>query len=93
MSDTYIIRRRITFYGWVQGVGFRWRARSAADRYGCTGWVHNDYDGSVTMEIQGPEEAIDSVILAIEKGRYIRIVNMDSRRLDPVEDEYGFRVR
>lgn len=63
MSDTYIIRRRITFYGWVQGVGFRWRARSAADRYGCTGWVHNDYDGSVTMEIQGPEEAIDSVIL------------------------------
>ena len=93
MSDTYIIRRRITFYGWVQGVGFRWRARSAADRYGCTSWVHNDYDGSVTMEIQGPEEAIDSVILAIEKGRYIRIVNMDSRRLDPVEDEYGFRVR
>ena len=45
------------------------------------------------MEIQGPEEAIDSVILAIEKGRYIRIENMDSRRLDPVEDEYGFRVR
>ena len=93
MSDTGIIRRRITFYGWVQGVGFRWRARSAADLYGCTGWVHNDFDGSVTMEIQGTEEAIDSVILAIEKGRYVRIENMDSHRLAIVKDESGFRVR
>jgi acylphosphatase len=45
------------------------------------------------MEIQGTEEAIDSVILAIEKGRYVRIENMDSRRLAIVKDESGFRVR
>ena len=30
----------------------------------CTRWVRNEWDGSVTMEIQGTEEAIDKVILA-----------------------------
>ncbi|MBR6351839.1 MAG: acylphosphatase, partial [Firmicutes bacterium] len=42
-----IIRRHIVFYGWVQGVGFRWRARNAAQAVGVTGWVRNEYDGSV----------------------------------------------
>ena len=46
------------FYGQVQGVGFRYRARHAADVHGCTGWVKNKSDGSVTMEIQDAEEQI-----------------------------------
>ena len=86
-------RKHITFYGWVQGVGFRYRARHAADLYGCTGWVRNEYDGSVTMEIQGEEENIDKVILAIEAGRYVRIENIDSRTIPVEEHEYGFRTR
>ena len=87
-----MIRRHITFYGSVQGVGFRWRARHAAEMYGCTGWVRNEWDGSVTMEIQGKEEEIDQVILAIEHGIYIRIENMESRTIPLVEDEQGFRT-
>ena len=39
--------------------------------------IQNEYDGSVTMEIQGTEEQIDQVILSIEKGTYVRIENMD----------------
>ena len=58
-------RKHIVFYGWVQGVGFRYRARLAADLYGCTGWVRNEYDGSVSMEIQGEEENIDNWILRL----------------------------
>ena len=87
-----MIRKQIIFYGWVQGVGFRYRARNAAERYGCTGWIHNEYDGSVCMEIQGTEEAIDQVILAIEAGRYVKIENMDSRTIPLVADEYGFQT-
>ena len=71
-----MIRKSITFYGWVQGVGFRWRAYHAADAFGATGWVKNNYDGSVSMEIQGNEEQIDQVIQALEKGRFIHIENM-----------------
>ncbi|MCR4875761.1 MAG: acylphosphatase [Clostridiales bacterium] len=87
-----MIRRRIVFSGYVQGVGFRWRACKAAELYGCTGWVRNDWDGTVTMEIQGTEEQIDAVILAIERGRYVRIENMDSRTLPVDRNESGFRT-
>ena len=46
-----MIRSHIVFQGWVQGIGFRYRARHAADLYSCTGWCRNEWDGSVTMEI------------------------------------------
>ncbi|MBR3241875.1 MAG: acylphosphatase [Parasporobacterium sp.] len=87
-----MIRRHIIFYGWVQGVGFRYRARNAANLYGCTGWCRNEWDGSVTMEIQGTEAQIDSVILAIEAGRIVRIENMRSEQIPLLEDEKGFRT-
>ena len=87
------VRKHITFYGWVQGVGFRYRARHAAELYGCTGWVRNEWDGNVTMEIQGEEENIDRIILAIERRTYVRIENMDSQTIAPVENERGFITR
>ncbi|MBR6351149.1 MAG: acylphosphatase [Firmicutes bacterium] len=87
-----IIRRHIVFYGWVQGVGFRWRARNAAQAVGATGWVRNEYDGSVTMEIQGTEEQIDRVILAIEEGRWVRIENMESRQIPVDPEERSFHT-
>ena len=85
-----VIRRRIVFTGAVQGVGFRYRARHAAELYGCTGWVRNEYDGSVVMEIQGEEEQIDRVILAVERGAFVRIENMEAKTLPVAEDERGF---
>ncbi len=85
-----LIRKHIIFTGSVQGVGFRYRARHAAELYGCTGWVRNEYDGSVVMEIQGTEEQIDRVILAVERGTFVRIENMDAKRIPVVEDERGF---
>ena len=72
-----MVRKRIRFYGEVQGVGFRYTARHAADYYGCTGWVSNMWDGSVAMEIQGEEEQIYRVIRSLTQGRWIRIEKMD----------------
>ena len=86
-----MIRKHIIFYGYVQGVGFRWRARQAAHLFGCTGWCRNEWDGSVVMEIQGEAAAIDQVILAIERGRYVEIRQMDVKTL-PVIEERGFRT-
>ena len=86
-----MVRKHIIFYGSVQGVGFRWRARNAAEHFSCTGWVKNEWDGSVSMEIQGEESAIDRVILEIENGRYVWIENMDVKTV-PVREERGFRA-
>ena len=85
-----MLRKRIVFNGWVQGVGFRFRAIQAAGLYGVTGWVRNDPGGSVTMEIQGTEEQIDKVIVAIEQGTYVRIEQMDVKTISLTEGEHGF---
>ena len=87
-----VIRKRIRFFGSVQGVGFRYRAKHAAASVGATGWVRNEYDGSVSMEIQWTESQIDQVILAIERGTYLHIENMDARTILAVDDEHGFRA-
>ena len=87
-----MIRKRIVFSGQVQGVGFRWRASQAARLYDCTGWCRNDWNGSVTMEIQGEEDAIDQVIRSIEAGKYIWIQNMDVTPLYPEPGERGFHA-
>ena len=88
-----VLRKRIRFYGQVQGVGFRYRASIAASSLGVTGWVHNEYDGSVSMEIQGTEAQIDEVILSVERGTYVRITNMDVKTIPVIEDERGFGTR
>ena len=87
------VRKYIRFYGQVQAVGFRWTAMQAAKLYGVTGWVSNEYDDSVSMEIQGTERQIDDVIAAIERGTYIVIDRMEVKKLETVEEERGFRVR
>jgi acylphosphatase len=86
------IRRHIIFYGSVQGVGFRYRAYYAAQACGVSGWVRNCYDGSVEMEAEGTEKAIDDMILAIEKGTYVRIENMSVKSL-PLHGDHGFEIR
>lgn len=87
------MRKRLRFYGWVQGVGFRWRARHAANAVGVTGWVKNEDDGSVTMELQGAEAQIDRVIQMVEQGRYIEVVAIDAQNVPAVANERGFEVR
>ena len=84
-----MVRRRIVFTGTVQGVGFRWRARHAANLYGCTGFCRNEGDGSVTMEIQGEEAQIDRVMEALRGGRFIEIEGMDAQTI-PLQEERGF---
>ncbi len=87
------VRKYIRFYGDVQAVGFRYYASKAADLYGATGWVRNEFDGSVSMEIQGTERQIDDVIAALGRGTYIQIDRMEVKSLEPDPDERGFRVR
>ena len=85
-----MVRKRISFAGRVQGVGFRWRAEKAAGMYRCTGWCRNEWDGTVSMEIQGREEDIDQVILQIEGGRYVSIENMRVKEIPIVDGERYF---
>ena len=88
-----IVRVRIICKGRVQGVGFRYTAWKAADSLGVTGWARNEYDGSVCMEHQGRRDAVASVIPAIERDSYIRIDETESKLIEPIPEERGFRVK
>ena len=92
-NQSKLIRRRIVFHGRVQAVGFRYIAGMAADKSGATGWVRNEYNGAVTMEIQGTEKQISQVLLTLQNARHIEIDDMEVRELSVIENEKGFRVR
>lgn len=87
-----VIRKRIVFHGRVQGVGFRYNAKYMAQSMGLTGWVKNEYDGTVLMEVQGRELLIFKLMEGLNNGRCIEISWIDSKDI-PVEEERGFRIR
>lgn len=87
------IRKHYFFFGDVQGVGFRYHAKYAAQSLGLTGWVKNCWDGSVEMEVQGAEEAIQQLLRQLNQDLYIRIQRMESKTLPLLEEERGFRVK
>ena len=90
MENDHVIRLRLRFRGLVQGVGFRWRACRAARSAGATGWVRNEGDGSVTMELQGTFSQIDAVIAALDRGLYIRIEETERFAIPPETGERDF---
>lgn len=87
-----MVRKHIDFYGRVQGVGFRYSARYFAQSLMLTGWVKNNWDGSVEMEIQGDALRIDDFLDRLENDHFIKVDHMDIRDL-PVKPESSFRVR
>ncbi len=88
-----MIRKHFRFTGRVQGVGFRYRAKYAANGMCITGWVKNEWDGSVEMEAQGTQEAINKMLAMINKSDYIVIDTIETREIPLVEDERSFHVR
>ena len=53
---------KITVFGRVQGVGYRYMAMNMAKQLGLKGYVKNMYNGTVEMEIEGTEESVDEMI-------------------------------
>ncbi len=86
-------RYHIRFRGLVQGVGFRYTATHLAERFGLTGWVYNEYDGSVISEVQGDVDAIEEWIRLIDAARYIEIDEIEKKEVAIVEDERLFEVK
>lgn len=86
-------RRRIVFIGRVQGVGFRATAAAVASRHLVSGWVRNEPDGSVVLEIQGDPAEIDGCLkdLTARMGWFIR--GQESCQIPPEQGPSGFDVR
>ena len=85
------VRKHLIFYGYVQGVGFRWKASHTARRLGISGWVRNLSDGSVEMEAEGTERDIADLIEALENHSWGSIESIDEKNI-PINGDYSFDV-
>ncbi len=88
-----IVRYKMNFSGRVQGVGFRYKANHIANQFRLTGYVRNEYDGSVTAEIQGTEQEIYMFLKSIGNDRFIDIYNVEKVKLPVEEEERSFIVQ
>lgn len=84
-------RLHIRFAGQCQGVGFRWTSKRIADELGLTGWVRNEWDGSVTMELQGTDDRIARFFTDFNKQyqRYRIDYVIDEKDDIPLRDDEG----
>ena len=84
-------RRKYLFKGRVQGVGFRFRCFSIANEL--TGFVKNEYDGSVSMEVQGEGMQIERMIEKLYQQPFIEIEQIHYHLLNIKEYEKSFEIR
>lgn len=80
-------------HGRVQGVGFRYQARSQARRLELGGYVRNKFDGTVEVEAEGPRERVEQFRRWLEKGPPgARVTKVDAHER-PAQGVYaGFSV-
>lgn len=87
------MRIRVQFRGRVQGVGFRATAQAIARGRPVSGWVHNEPDDSVLMEVQGTPEAVESVLASLREGMRRHITTEQRTPIEDRADESGFVIR
>lgn len=88
-----LIRRAATVAGRVQGVSFRYHSERQARRLGLSGWVRNDDDGSVRLEVQGEDDAVAEFVDWLQTGPPAAVVDhVDVDDVDVRADEAGFRT-
>lgn len=89
-----VVRRRVVVHGQVQGVGFRWNARTEATRLGVSGWVRNLPDGSVEAEIEGDRTSVDDMVEWLRRGPpFAEVSDVDVAEIDPTGSDGSFEIR
>ena len=87
-------RLHATVRGRVQGVGFRASAASEARRLRLTGWVRNQFDGSVEVLAEGDDAAAASFLSWLRQGPSLaHVTGVDPEWLPAAGDAVSFEVR
>ena len=87
-------RVRAIIRGYVQGVGYRASCARQAQALGLTGWVRNDWDGSVEALFEGPVEAVDRMIAWCWRGPAMaEVTEVEVTEEPPGPPETSFRVK
>ena len=87
-------RVTVRYEGRVQGIGFRYTAVSLAQELEVTGWVKNEFDGSVSLVAEGAEEQLMELIQTIRRSNLGKYITNERMRRSAATGEFtGFGVR
>lgn len=75
------IRRRVTYRGRVQGVGFRYTTCSVAKGLSVTGYVKNQRDGSVELVAEGTPAELERLQQGVAQAMMGHIDSADVEEL------------
>lgn len=75
-----MVRYTVTFTGTVQGVGFRYTAKSIARRFNVVGWVRNEESGSVKCVAEGEPAELDRFVAAVQHAMHGYIHQTDIQK-------------
>jgi acylphosphatase len=84
IDDVPRVERRLIVVGRVQGVGYRWFARTAATSLGVVGWTRNMPDGTVVLEVAARADVLEQFIGTLRVGppaaavEDVRVADRDS---------------
>lgn len=79
--------------GRVQGVSFRAATASEARRLGVVGWVRNRPDGTVELEVEGPDDRVAALLAWCAHGPpSARVERVDVQELAPTGEDPAFAV-
>lgn len=86
-------RKLVRYRGDVQGVGFRANAIHQGRGLNLKGFVRNEPDGDVLLDVQGPETDLNELLRRIgcSMERKINETLIDER--DPLPDREKFSIR
>jgi acylphosphatase len=87
-----VIARRALVSGRVQGVGFRFFARRAAESARVSGWARNLPDGRVETVVEGEPEAVERYLEKIRRGPMGGRVDGVEVEEVATEGHAGFRI-
>lgn len=88
--------RRITvrYEGRVQGVGFRFTCVNLAKNFDVTGFIKNEFDGSVLLLAEGEEDQLMALLQAIRNSHLDRGITTEQMERSTASGDFSaFGVR
>ncbi|HVN80848.1 MAG TPA: acylphosphatase [Terriglobia bacterium] len=87
------VAANIIVTGLVQGVGFRYFVHRRASGFGIKGHVRNLYNGDVEIEVEGEQDAVESLIQEVRVGpRSAHVTDVKVIWKDPRGCFSGFHI-
>jgi acylphosphatase len=89
-----LVRLQAVVHGRVQGVSFRYYTQRRAAELGLTGYVRNEWDGTVRVVAEGPQQAVQELLAFLHMGpRSAFVTQVDTQWPAPTGGFDRFEVR